>query len=458
MHRGTPSFGYRSHNTILPWFAPMDRSREAADRKKILDRCLMMGADDLDEDLLAEILRRLPLKTVHHCKSVCKRWLSLISTPYFINQYVGFHRSVTPISSRYSVAFDLRDIENSSFYQLDIWKRASSSFKSLDFFFDFYPKQPEHIPPSFFDLVGSCNGLVLCRQLFRADFFHEGTKQHYYHVCNPITRDHRILPPPPPLSFSEVWAWDSVAFIDDGGTLAEDDFSIARGFKVVQIDGRCCDGDTFNVSIFSTSSGEWRQLEVLCKDPFWFAYSYSGAVVCCNRMLYWVGGYFLIGYDPYNMSNECSYIKLPSQLVGRSPGGLTIGANQGRIVLCDRYPKEGVPLCIWELKLETGSWCLKHQLDFNSVPLLLAQDCAKYHILAFHPFTDGDILYISEADYRIVCLDLKNRSVQFVAFSLPCCRAFPFFLPWWQTRLSDLKKLDEANSMNPGKYMRAFFF
>ncbi|KAJ4828068.1 hypothetical protein Tsubulata_020843, partial [Turnera subulata] len=74
----------------------------------------------------------------------------------------------------------------------------------------------------------------------------------------------------------------------------------------------------------------------------------------------------------------------------------------------------------------------------------------KYHILAFHPFVDGDILYISEADYRIVCLDLKNRSVQFVAFSLPCCRAFPFFLPWWQTRLSDLKKLDEANSMNPG--------
>ncbi|KAJ4824318.1 hypothetical protein Tsubulata_043204 [Turnera subulata] len=138
----------------------------------------------------------------------------------------------------------------------------------------------------------------------------------------------------------------------------------------------------------------------------------------------------------------------------RNPGALTIGANQGRILLCDRYPKEGVPLCIWELKLETGSWCLKHQLDFNSVPLLLAQDCAKYHILALHPFIDGDMLYLVEADYRIICLDLKNKSVQFVAFSLPesttCCRAFPFFLPWWQTRLSDLKKLDEANSMNPG--------
>ncbi|KAJ4824319.1 hypothetical protein Tsubulata_043205 [Turnera subulata] len=430
----------------------LDEHRLTGIQKTTLDRCLM-GGDVLDEHLLTEILRRLPLKTVHQCKSVCKGWLSLISSPYFMKQYVGFHRSVTLMSSRYSLAFDLREALYSS-NRLRISGCASSSFRSLKFFFDFYPK-PEYGSLSYFDLVGSCNGLVLCRQLFRDAFIDDKEpKQHYYHVCNPVTRDHWILPPPPLLSYSEATAHDHVAFIDDGVEGEDDDFSVTRGFKVVQLDGKCR-GGTLNMSIFSTSTGEWRPLKVLCKEPFNFLYDHV-VVVCCNRMLYWVGwlSNFVIGYDPYTMPNECTYIKFPSQYVPKKHRGTTIGANQGRILLCDydlRYPQE--VLRIWELEPETESWYLKHQVELNSVPML--PDRATYRILAFHPFIDGDIVYLEEAIDRIdriLSLDVKNKRIQVITVSLlendVSCHAFPFFLPWWQTRLSDLKNLNEANSVN----------
>ncbi|KAL1816570.1 hypothetical protein ACET3Z_019144 [Daucus carota] len=40
--------------------------------------------NDLPEGMISEILLRLPVKSLLQCKSVCKPWLSLISTPHFV--------------------------------------------------------------------------------------------------------------------------------------------------------------------------------------------------------------------------------------------------------------------------------------------------------------------------------------------------------------------------------------
>ncbi|XP_017253016.1 F-box/kelch-repeat protein At3g23880-like [Daucus carota subsp. sativus] len=40
--------------------------------------------NDLPEGMVSEILVRLPVKSLLQCKSVCKPWLSLISTPHFV--------------------------------------------------------------------------------------------------------------------------------------------------------------------------------------------------------------------------------------------------------------------------------------------------------------------------------------------------------------------------------------
>ncbi|XP_017253017.1 F-box/kelch-repeat protein At3g23880-like [Daucus carota subsp. sativus] len=49
--------------------------------------------NDLPEGTISEILLRLPVKSLLQCKSVCKPWLSLISTPHFVKSQL--HRAIT---------------------------------------------------------------------------------------------------------------------------------------------------------------------------------------------------------------------------------------------------------------------------------------------------------------------------------------------------------------------------
>ena len=60
---------------------------------------------DLPEEVMLEILLRLPVKSLLRFKSVCKHWLSLISDPNFAKLH--FERSSTSHTHRilYTVAF-----------------------------------------------------------------------------------------------------------------------------------------------------------------------------------------------------------------------------------------------------------------------------------------------------------------------------------------------------------------
>ncbi|KAJ4841565.1 hypothetical protein Tsubulata_048095 [Turnera subulata] len=245
--------------------------------------------DLLCEELLEQILFRLESETIIRCKSVCKRWLSMISSPEFINRHVEFQQSVTPISSRFYLADLHQPYPRHSPYRLDICKEASSSSSSSSFkSFNFYPKHPTRRPSwrYAFNLVGSWNGLVLCSE--RASL----KEQSRYHVCNPITRDWLILLPPPPRPPHARCYDPGCALIDDDGSI-----TTTGGFKVVLIYKESA--GYFDVSSFSTSTG--------------------------------MEGHSIIGYDSYKPSDECSYIELPPPI--RYALQLYLGVNQGRIMV-----------------------------------------------------------------------------------------------------------------------------
>ncbi|PWA90772.1 F-box associated domain, type 1 [Artemisia annua] len=47
--------------------------------------------EDLPESVMFDILSRLPVKTIIHCKCVCKKWRNIVSDTHFVN--VHFSRS-----------------------------------------------------------------------------------------------------------------------------------------------------------------------------------------------------------------------------------------------------------------------------------------------------------------------------------------------------------------------------
>nr|GEU81572.1 F-box associated domain, type 1 [Tanacetum cinerariifolium] len=48
-----------------------------------------MSMEDLPGNVVADILTRLPVKTIIHCKCVCKKWREYVSESYFVNLHLS---------------------------------------------------------------------------------------------------------------------------------------------------------------------------------------------------------------------------------------------------------------------------------------------------------------------------------------------------------------------------------
>ncbi|XP_076921413.1 F-box protein At5g07610-like [Bidens hawaiensis] len=120
-----------------------------------------------NEDLLTEILIRLPVTSILRFKSVCKHWRLLLTRTHFIHRYDNnnnLSKSPGIFAGNICVPFD---VEN----------RSPPPFHSLDFYFN----------RSDVEIVQSCNGLLLCRT------FHNGAPEYY--VFNPTTKQLAFIPP-----------------------------------------------------------------------------------------------------------------------------------------------------------------------------------------------------------------------------------------------------------------------
>ncbi|KAK9292584.1 hypothetical protein L1049_020558 [Liquidambar formosana] len=135
------------------------------------------AADEItsNDDLLTEILRRLPLKSLLKFKSVSKPWLSLICNPHFSrrrnpNSISGlFLQRYTPDGCFVDPKFD--------FVPLDDCKPELAPFRSLPFVDG----------RSGIRLVHSCNGLLCCFTLGVNVF------DRRYYIYNPTTRQYTQL-------------------------------------------------------------------------------------------------------------------------------------------------------------------------------------------------------------------------------------------------------------------------
>ncbi|PWA83992.1 F-box domain-containing protein [Artemisia annua] len=50
---------------------------------------LSLSVEDLPGNVIADILTRLPVKTIIHCKCVCKKWREYVSDSYFVNLHLS---------------------------------------------------------------------------------------------------------------------------------------------------------------------------------------------------------------------------------------------------------------------------------------------------------------------------------------------------------------------------------
>ncbi|KAJ1264349.1 hypothetical protein BS78_09G256300 [Paspalum vaginatum] len=134
--------------------------------------------EDLNEDVVTEILVRLPSASVGRCRAVCKAWRGITSCPDFVAAYGRRRRPLQLIVEpcpRVSGGV-LDTIPLAALLDDDDGKASSRRL---------YPGCPDRIRAHYW-LMGYCDGLLLFERFCGPDTDHW--------ICNPVTRQWAAVP------------------------------------------------------------------------------------------------------------------------------------------------------------------------------------------------------------------------------------------------------------------------
>ncbi|CAL2235369.1 unnamed protein product [Prunus armeniaca] len=281
----------RTHLSLgLPTSSKLKRSKRSSSAER------RPSIDDLPDLVLVEILCRLPCnKFVFQCKSVSKRWCTLIADPYFIGRFVSIKSykrtpKICTLITKIAVEFPLLV----SSPPINLLTPALKGFPGVHSLME----KPV--------VVAIYNDLVLC--CITEDY------QRDYYICNAYTMQYAELTPTPSQCHKSVRVGiicnvPDYKFEEDdwkGNNIhlnVECRFTVVRILPPVEYANDEKKGDMFklNVEIFSSATGEWRESVVSSPRHFnfgdlnVFSFAYNG-------MLYWPtdrGLSVIVGLGPF---------------------------------------------------------------------------------------------------------------------------------------------------------------
>ncbi|KAL6216466.1 hypothetical protein ACLB2K_009689 [Fragaria x ananassa] len=283
------------------------------------------------EDLLTEILVRVPARPLIRFKCVSKQWLSLISDPKFCHR----HTLQNPRSSVSAVFPDRIPSSRStavSFIPLDDLdhdtrtNQSSANCNPLNLVPNFqFPNLHDEI-----NIIHSCNGLFLCRgRLEKGD-------QRYYYVLNPTTNQFSTLIPPAATTSGQscniinlALAFDPsksphykvlvVFWINDPNNPIDIKHMImTHRLRDINLD--------FHIDVYSSETKSWRHVD----STFSIADSPNlSEGVYCNGALHWVKG----------RDKKLTYYHIDDDRVGHvdQPAGQISHPNRNLVDLCNSW-------------------------------------------------------------------------------------------------------------------------
>ncbi|GKC74281.1 F-box associated domain containing protein [Tanacetum coccineum] len=234
--------------------------------------------EDFPENIIADILSRLPVKKVIHCKSVCKNWRELVSDSYFVDLHLS--RSPTSVMIHHELG-ESSDVDFDS--ELDDWDEPGA-LKWLEIKGELDDTHLHHaivmnidlnLVPVFQDslvrLVGSVNGLICLWQ------YGPIPKYDNTCICNPVTKEYVILPR------QKIYRIAPARIVYGFGVSLH-----TKEYKVIRIfQGDITASTTYphisEAEVYTLGTGQWRRLGHV---PYWISESDGGAFL--NGCVHWV--------------------------------------------------------------------------------------------------------------------------------------------------------------------------
>lgn len=211
------------------------------------------------DEVLLQILARLPVKSLFRTKTVCKLWYRLTSDKYFVQLYNEVSSKNPMLLVEISDSTEL----NSSLICVDNL-RGVSEF-SLDFLHDRVKVR------------ASCNGLLCCSSV---------PDKGVYYVCNPMTRELKLLPKSRERPVTRFHPDGEATLIGLACDLTMNKFSVVlAGYH--RTFGHRPDG-TFICLVYDSELNKWRKFVSFQDDQF--SHMNRNQVVFVNGALHWLTG------------------------------------------------------------------------------------------------------------------------------------------------------------------------
>uniref|UniRef100_A0ACD5Y4J5 Uncharacterized protein n=1 Tax=Avena sativa TaxID=4498 RepID=A0ACD5Y4J5_AVESA len=352
------------------------------------------AAELLTDDLVLEILSRLPARSVHRFKCVSPSWCDLISDPA--------NRKKLP----QTIAGFLYDTFNSEDFPLNDFNFASVSTgaaPTVDPSLPFLPQEKY----KYIAHLDTCNGLLLCLAYMvpSSSADEDAEPESHYMVCNPATERWVDLPAHPNVPL------DSQIF-----TRLAFDPQVSSHFHVLRFNRTDHEDYITGVDIYSSQTGAWNHRESKLVEKFNLYFGITS--VFCHGMLHLLGWLHPMSDNKDNLlialdmeGHVWKTIRVPSD--GMSFG--TIGLSQG----CLHYAatkKEGDTSldskisAVWCMKdYESKKWVLKHTVSSDDLCSIAGVEY-NYKVEAFHP--DCNTIFLDSCDVdTMVSYDMQRQKL-----------------------------------------------
>ncbi|KAI4311064.1 hypothetical protein MLD38_036000 [Melastoma candidum] len=202
------------------------------------------------DEVILQILARLPIKFLYRAKSVCKRWYNLSSCEYFVKVYdeASVRRSM--------VLVEVSELSDSIPSFICVERSWGVSELSLNFLRDRI------------DVRSSCNGLLCCSSV---------PDKGVYYVCNPITREFKVLPRNRAGPINPFHPSDEATLVGLACDVGSRTYSVVlAGYR--RMFGHRPDG-SFVCFVFDSRSDKWRKFISMRDDRFGQIHKNQGVFV-----------------------------------------------------------------------------------------------------------------------------------------------------------------------------------
>ncbi|CAH1445686.1 unnamed protein product [Lactuca virosa] len=346
----------------------------------------LIGSND---ELLIEILRRLPVTSVLRFKSVSKHWRSLLSHRRFTLLYKNASSSPGLFVRNLYIPFNNED-------------RSTPPFRKLDFYHD----------PSGIRIVQSCNGLLLCC----SDRGHVRARKYY--IFNPTTKQFALVPSVPGgMDVRKTIRFMGLAFHQTDCVhykvvcfhrAKPDEYLFAKP-----------DEDLFRIQIYSSETGKWKISDQSFSAPYYTSFS-SG--VYLNHALYWAPSCVSASYFKLD-TEEIQSLPLPVAVAsfgGYRDGAMPLyfGESQGHLHLGERVDRfeSHLQLNVYEMLNDHSGLFLKYGVELDEVPIAYPEMIHSYLDPSspyYYKFEFFDVVRGEEEEEMFIVIKIPGKIIRY---------------------------------------------